>query len=77
MRTQNSLFPIVYKIAEMMTLQLLSNTNYLTDGDKTLDLMFLRLLPHKSNKYFILSTPSGRQARGFLDDQLFPVLIHL
>ena len=58
----------VKKITEMMTQQLLSNTNYLTDCNKTLDLVFLKLALHKNNKNFILVTPTRRQARDFSND---------
>ena len=60
-------FLIVYKIAEI-TRQLLSNTNYLSDCNETLDLVFLRLKLHKNDKIFILMSPSGCQARDFPND---------
>ena len=46
----------------MITRQLILNTNYLTDCNETLDLVFLRLALYKDDKDFILVTLSGRQA---------------
>ena len=62
----------VYKITEMATQQLLSNTNYLTDSNETLELVFLRLAVHKNDKNFILVTPFDRQAQDFSKDLVFP-----
>ena len=86
MRTRNSFLSIVYKITEMTRRQLLSNTNYLTDCNETLDLVFLKLALHKNDKDFILVTPSGREARDFSNDLilssaidriLFPYILFL
>ena len=45
-------FSIVYKITEMMTWQLLSNTNSRSDCKETWDLVFSRLAIHKNDKDF-------------------------
>ena len=58
-----------------MTRQLLSNTNYLTDCNKTSDLVLLRLILLKNDKDFILVTPSSRQAQEFSNDLVLPSII--
>ena len=62
------IFSIVHKIIEMMTQQLLSNTNYLTDYNDTLDLVFLTLGLHKNDKDFIFVTSFDHQAWDFSND---------
>ena len=72
MKTQNSFLSNVHKITEMIMRKLLSNTNYLTDCNKTLDFVFSTIELHKNDKDFVLVRPSGGQARDFSNDQVKP-----
>ena len=61
-------FSIFLKFTEMMTRQLLSNKNYLTDSNEILDPIFLRLTLYKDDKDFIIVTLSYHQAQDFSND---------